>query len=424
MILDIWWKIAYVVQLLAASLLLMIPARKREKFLLNIGIIGILFIALSYLINVSVEIKCSGIYTFLYWAAFLIVPLIFIYVGSDCSLKYAAYCAICACAMQHIAFDFYLIGKMVFGDVILLSILTYLIVYTLFYLFFAKKLMGDEHSIIHRDTVFPIVTIITLVWLLSILEDFNYSLFAAQTGHRIIYRLIDALCCFYVLWVQLNQKKNYILQHELEVINYMMDQQKRQYKFTSETIGNINRKCHDLKYQIRSFRQITDEKEKDDFLMGLEQDIMIYDTAMKTGNQALDIVLMEKGMFCKEHNIQWTCMADGFQLDFMKNEDIYSIFGNALDNAITAVMKLENEEKRIISVKMINQDQLLTIQIQNYFNQHLKFVEGLPLTTKKDKQIHGYGMKSIQYTAQKYDGIITVNIEKDIFMLQILLPMG
>jgi sensor histidine kinase regulating citrate/malate metabolism len=143
---------------------------------------------------------------------------------------------------------------------------------------------------------------------------------------------------------------------------------------------------------------------------------------IKTGNQALDIVLMEKGLFCKNHNIQWTCMADGFQLDFMKNEDIYAIFGNAFDNAISAVQKVE-EDKRVIGVKMINQNNLLTIQIQNYFNGELEFVDGLPKTTQENKRMHGYGMKSIRYTAEKYFGTITVNTESDIFMLQILIPI-
>lgn len=424
MILDVWWKIAYMVQLLIACLLLMILARKRKQFWLKIGGTAILFITLSCVINNFVKQEQSNIYMFLYWAAFIVICMVFVYIGLECSIQHAAYLAICACAIQHMAFDFYLIAELLFGNVMVLGVLIYIVVYALFYFFFAKKLIEDELFIIHKDTVFPIVTIITLVWIFSVLEDSNLTLFTAQAGQRIIYRLIDALCCFYVLWVQVNQRKNYKLQHELETINSIINQQKKQYEFTSETIENINRKCHDLKYQIRSMRRITDEKEKNDFLTGLEQDIMFYDIAMKTGNQALDVVLMEKGMFCKEHSIQWTCMADGFQLDFMKNEDIYSIFGNALDNAITAVMELENIEKRIISVKMINQNRLLTIQIQNYFQNDLKFVDGLPLTTKKNKQTHGYGIKSIQYTAEKYDGTITVNVEHDIFMLQILLPMA
>lgn len=63
------------------------------------------------------------------------------------------------------------------------------------------------------------------------------------------------------------------------------------------------------------------------------------------------------------------------------------------------------------------------IQIQNYYENHLKFERGLPLTTKKNKNHHGFGMKSIQYIAEKYDGIVTVQAKNNIFMLQILIPV-
>ena len=116
-------------------------------------------------------------------------------------------------------------------------------------------------------------------------------------------------------------------------------------------------------------------------------------------------------------------MADGTKLDFMKLEDIYAIFGNALDNAIAAVLDLKEPEKRVISVKIINQNSLLMIQIQNYYENKLHFEGGLPVTTKKNKRDHGYGMKSIRYTAEKYNGTITVNGEGNIFMLQILIPV-
>jgi len=132
---------------------------------------------------------------------------------------------------------------------------------------------------------------------------------------------------------------------------------------------------------------------------------------------------MEKGLFCQEHDIQWTCMVNGSKLSFMKIEDIYAVFGNALDNAVEAVLCLAEKEKRVISVQTLEQNQLLLIQIRNYYDQELHFENGLPLTTKCDKTQHGYGMKSIRHIVETYDGILTVQAQDGIFMLQILLPV-
>lgn len=424
MMLELWNKISYMVQLLSACMIFMLPARKRAHFAVRTSIAVVMLILVSFLVNHYYGGLAGSTLPFTYWAFYIVVCVFFVWWGLEGSVLQALYCTIFGCGMQHIAFDIYLIYEISGGESVVISLIIYVVIYALFYTFFDRKLPERGKFAASRQSLLPIVTIILLVWVLSILENSAVAGFEAGIWHRMIYRIIDALCCFYVLWVQINQKEKMSLQRELDGINSAWRQQTKQYQVTSETIDSINRKCHDLKHQIRALRQITDEQEKEEFINELEQDIMIYDTALNTGNKALDTVLMEKGLFCKNHGIHWSCMADGTKLDFMKLEDIYAVFGNALDNAITAVMDLEEPQKRVISVKIITQKSLLMIQIQNYFEKELHFENGLPVTTKKNKRDHGFGMKSIQYTAEKYNGTITVRTENHIFMLQILIPVA
>lgn len=423
MILDFWDKISYMVQLIFACIIFMLPVRKKRHFEIKVILSSTILLISAYFINCIYVEQSYGILLLAYWAYYLIASMLFVWLGTASTLSAAVYCTACACAMQHVAFDLYLIYRSFGGDNILAMLLIYVIIYGLFYKLFAGKLTNHGEFIVSREALFPIVTIILLVWLLSLLESSGLPGFEAGPGQRMIYRIIDALCCFYVLWVQINQKEKLRLQRELDGINNAWLQQKKQYRVTSENIESINRKCHDLKHQIRALRHMTDEQEKEEFFNEIENAIMIYDTALKTGNKALDTVLMEKGLFCKNHNIAWSCMADGSKLDFMRLEDIYAIFGNALDNAIAAVLALNDPKKRVISVKIITQQSLLVIQIQNYYDNKLYFEDGLPVTTKKNKRDHGYGMKSIRYTAEKYNGTITVKTEEHIFMLQVLIPV-
>ncbi|MGN0421650.1 MAG: GHKL domain-containing protein [Lachnospiraceae bacterium] len=424
MMLEFWDKISYMVQLLSACIIFMVPARKRNNFILTTSIAAVFLVTTSFLINTYLDAWRKGPLSLMYWAFYIVVCILFVWCGLEGSFLQAVYCAICGSAMQHLAFDFYLVYYIADGRSKIISFMIYVFIYVLFYQFFAKRLPEQGRFAASKKSLIPITTIILLVWILSILENSSVVGFEAGIWHRVIYRIIDALCCIYVLWVQINQKERMSLQREIDGINSAWNRQKKQYEVTSETIESINRKCHDLKHQISSLRQITDEREKDEFIDELEQDIMIYDSALSTGNKALDTVLMEKGLFCKNHGIQWSCMADGKKLDFMRLEDIYAIFGNALDNAIEAVMDLKDYQKRVISVKIVAQKCLLMIQVQNYFEKELHFENGLPLTTKNNKRDHGYGMKSIQHTAEKYNGTITVQVEDQIFMLQILIPVG
>ena len=65
---------------------------------------------------------------------------------------------------------------------------------------------------------------------------------------------------------------------------------------------------------------------------------------------------------------------------------------------------------------------ILCIRFENYCEGSLNFSEGLPVTTKEDRNFHGYGLKSIRYVAKKYGGTVTARMEKQWFVLQLLFP--
>ena len=382
-----------------------------------------MLLLVSFGINSILENHIMGIWSYAYWAAYILGCVFFVGICLEVSWTEAVYCAFCACAMQHVAYDMVLIYQLLGGGNNVMLMALYSGIYLLFYLLFARKLPEQGSFIVSRRALFPMVTIILLVWVLSVLEVSGQPGFEASAGSRGIFRIIDSLCCFYVLWIQVYEKERLELQRELDGIHNVWRQQKKQYEVTREIIESINCKCHDLKHQIQAIREMTDDNQREEFLDSIENDIMIYDTAVKTGNKALDTVLMDKGLYCKDHGISWSCMADGTKLDFMRMDDLYAIFGNALDNAIAAAMELKDPDKKIISVKIITQKNLNVIQIQNYYDASLQFEQGLPLTTKKNKQEHGFGMKSIRHIAEKYNGTLTVKAENQIFMVQILIPV-
>ena len=81
--------------------------------------------------------------------------------------------------------------------------------------------------------------------------------------------------------------------------------------------------------------------------------------------------------------------------------DVCSIFGNALDNAIESVMKTEDKEKRLIHLTVSKVKSFVMIRVENYFEGELKMDDGELVSTKTDKDFHGYGIKSIKYTADR-----------------------
>ena len=149
---------------------------------------------------------------------------------------------------------------------------------------------------------------------------------------------------------------------------------------------------------------------------------MIYDSILKTGNEILDTVLTEKSLLCNQNGVKLSCIADGGLLSFMDAVDLYTLFGNALDNAIEAVLPLP-EEERMIDLQVRQKAGQILIHITNRFAGSLEVGEDLPKTSKEDTGHHGFGPKSIRAVVEQYGGILNWNATDLLFTLRITIPI-
>lgn len=215
----------------------------------------------------------------------------------------------------------------------------------------------------------------------------------------------------------------YIAENELTAIQSILRSQYDQYRNYQDSLELIHMKYHDLKHQIAGLRAETDDQRRKKWLDALEEEISAFGTVNKTGNQVLDTVLAAKIFHCRNNNIQITCIADGKALDFMHVTDLCSVFGNALDNAIENVVLIPEKEKRLIHVSVSSKKDFVFIKIENYCETEIKKnAQQLIHTTKADKQNHGFGLKSICYVIEKYEGSVTFELNNSWFELNILIP--
>lgn len=225
-----------------------------------------------------------------------------------------------------------------------------------------------------------------------------------------------------ILFLQQERWREMMMKREMDAVNSILLRQYEQYNLSKENIETINRKYHDLKHQIAVIRAERDTEKREQYLAEMEEEIKTYEAQNKTGNQVLDTILTGKHLYCMQHDINFTCVADGHLLDEMNVMDICTIFGNALDNAIEYEEKIEDKTKRLIRAAVYSQNQFIIIRVENYCEAQLAQGDNLPETTKKNKEYHGYGLKSIRTTAEKYGGSMTVRTEDDWFYLRVLIP--
>lgn len=267
-------------------------------------------------------------------------------------------------------------------------------------------------------TLFTCIIIFLMSNLGFLLSDTNYPL--GDASAVFIFRtMIDSLGLA-IIYIQESQRRENHLEDEINAINNAMYYQYRQHYNYRQNNTLIDQKVHDLKHQLQLINmEATDSKVKQQALNDIEELIKQYDATVSSGNPVLDTVLTQKNLMCLQNNIAFSCMADGSSIDFMDTLDIYSLFGNALDNAYESVSQLTGNQ-RVINLKIFSKDDFVIINIENPYAGNIEYENGFPKTTKKDTHYHGYGVKSMSYIVDKYNGHLSMNDEDDWFKLKIL----
>ena len=350
-----------------------------------------------------------------------------------CELRplHAAYCSACAYLTQDLAYTIFVFfcpyaahrGRQPLRPETLWLELLVLIIYTaLFYRLIASRILVKLEQMENILTALGYMLAILFTGrILGTLASVGFN--SAETGLFRIMLLYDMLLAASLLAAQILIFKQGQYRRQLEMESSLRKQQYQQFTLFQESVDTIRHKCHDLKHMIAALQQESCTGQGKTLLQEMQTAVNRYDASINTGNNTLDALLSKTWNSCEQRGIQWTCMADGKVLEFMDPFDLYILLGNALDNAIECLTAIQEPEKRFLSVNIRRKGGLALICLRNYCDHAPDFEQGLPVTTKSDKNNHGYGTKSIREIAEKYNGQMSAKVEQNIFTLNILLSL-
>lgn len=233
-------------------------------------------------------------------------------------------------------------------------------------------------------------------------------------------RLYSVVCCVLALYIQFMLHKLFIVEHESKTMELMRQEERKQYEISRNATESLNIKLHDIRHMLAEHHiDLTPEE-----AASLREDISAYDSSLKTGHETLDVLLTEKNLRCRRRSIRMSCTGDYSVLSFMKKMDVYSLFTNAVDNAIDAVSKLDDPEKKLIDIAIETRGNMIFIAVTNYYDGHLLMDEGIPQTSKTmEPGYHGFGIKSMRLIAAKYAGELAISANDEVFSLNIYLKL-
>lgn len=431
-----FYRLIFMAWLIFGEALFLFKFERKKHFLIKLPLVLLSCFIFALIFPIPTSNSFYSMMMFFLMFLFTYFASFFLF---EANWKIRLFSMICGYTCEHIAYETYfsiinllninkngLSGLYDYGKIslftgwqdILIYFFSYIIVYYLIFIMFALRLNKNNFYEAKYDFKFLVVGCVFILSDIVINSIVSwYSTIHFENIYLGIVALINVLCCFIGLFYIFEMFYSNNIKNQMKIIEEIQKKESSQYKISKETIDMINIKCHDFRHQIREFGD--NQKIDVEAITNLNKLIRIYDSTYHTENEALNVILNEKTLLCNNKNIRFTCIVDGNALNFIENEDIYSLFGNLIDNSIEAVSELNDNEK-IISLKIKQVGNIVSISIKNGYKGTIKMENNLPISKKSDNIHHGFGMKSIKMVCEKYNGTLKLNVINNVFSVTIL----
>ena len=416
---QFFYDYGLVLELFPALLLFTIGLRKRKyhplRYLLLFGVIVLFCFIRTLLPKDNIYLKILS-YFLLYICCFFANTFIF-----EARWIVILYCTISGIIAQHVGYVFsdFIRGIISqYMSLIFANIVYSLIVATIYIsLFFLFSFRQDPRDFIKLQKG-PVIssTIIIFIICVGVLQFYEFYRQELILPLQIVFVVLDLTCCISIYLIQRVSYASARNAIETELVKNRL----HQYESLQNVIEVMNIRIHDLKHQIKEIERNPDVSPE--ITKQLNESIAKYKSFARCGNDVIDTILTEKNISFEKEGIKFTYHLNGALFERFATQDINSIFGNALDNAIEYLMLLPKEE-RFLTIRSYEVGSLAKVSFENSFKGVASFnKEGLINTTKNNAIYHGFGLKSIRSTINKYGGSMTITVEDSTFKLQLLFP--
>jgi len=185
-----------------------------------------------------------------------------------------------------------------------------------------------------------------------------------------------------------------------------------------------NETVHNISHSLKVIDQLAVENDTENIrnvvrqLTGNLSKKHIYEYS---NHKLLNTVLSEYKEHANKKGIKYDVYVEpGSRLKHIADIDLVSMIGNLLDNAMEASVRTEYPLVKV-KVFMHKNGKMCIVKIENNFDGKVNKVNDILVSRKKDEGIHGIGLKSVEKTAEKYNGCFNHYMENDKFVAVLVL---
>jgi sensor histidine kinase regulating citrate/malate metabolism len=193
---------------------------------------------------------------------------------------------------------------------------------------------------------------------------------------------------------------------QMQMRNELLEENYNNLKAVYESNAKL---CHDFKHHIRTINELIDKNqipELRNYISEFELETLAGGNIQWTEDTVVNFILNNKISMGKQKGIKINADIDYPVKTNILPRDITTIIANLFDNALEACDRISEEGKKWICISIKSINNMLMIKLENScYEKPVKKGEKF-ITHKANRQMHGWGLKSIESTVQKYDGSI------------------
>ena len=270
---------------------------------------------------------------------------------------------------------------------------------------------------INRKSAFQAVSALTLAGFLGVITLSEQTVLAIPDDTLYMWTILAVVLMMSVLVFNINRQ--YEVEKELARLK------SEQAELLERDYTAVNRACqvnaklfHDLHNHIGVLRQfLTLEKygEAVRYLDELQAPVRNLTATVWTGDETADYLINSKAAMAEEAGIRFQAHVEFPRRTNIRSVDLCAILGNLLDNAIEATRQVPDPSGRTVALTIRRIHQMLVIKVENSFSSAPVQENGELKTTKTEGSLHGWGLKSAQTAAEKYDGMVQAGVSGEVF---------
>lgn len=245
-------------------------------------------------------------------------------------------------------------------------------------------------------------------------EDY-YARLLTVTGFAVVY--------VFGLYYMVNTLEKESQIQKLRLLHERTRNQMNLYQGMKERYEQQRRYWHDYKNQLNCIQGMIGNGQTKEALQYIEKltgSLYQGDMCVNTNHGVVNVMLNQKYREAYNQGIAMTMIANDLSGLTVSEEDIVTLLGNLLDNAVEACRELERN--RVIQFKMILEEGQLILSVRNPVEKPVLIKNNRIVTSKQDKSRHGIGLFNVDSVVRKNGGTSVLKCEDGWFSFTAVIP--